>query len=263
MDIVVIGDTHFGSSVGLAPRKVTLDDGHVVNIKGYSKFILDCWEDFWEWVDKLLAGAPFILVHNGDVVDNQHHQTLQVLSGNTCTQKDIALEMMKPIVAKAKAYYQIRGTPAHTGEQAQLEEDIARSLKAVKEGKNASRYVLWVRMGNQIIHFAHHIPTSGSHAYKSSPAMRLMAQAFADAGEWGLKPPNIMIRSHVHDYIKVARANCQVAICPCWQAKTGFIWKKDTMTEPVLGGLVIRNGKDGVYIKERTYRIPRPKMVVL
>lgn len=263
-NIVTIADTHCGSSVGLAPPTVRLDDGHVVHIEGHSKFIWQCWGNFWDWVYDRLAGEPFVLVHNGDVVDNQHHGTLQVISGNPALQKSVAVRVLEPHTKKAAAYYQIRGTPAHTGEQAHLEEDIAKTLGAKGESADTlSRYELWVQLGKEIIHFAHHIPTSSAHAYKSSPAMRLMAQAFADAGEWGLKPPTMMVRAHGHDYIEVKRPNCRVVVCPCWQAKTGWIWKKDTISQPVIGGLLIRLGSEGVHVRERVYRIPRPDMICL
>jgi hypothetical protein len=260
-NIVVIGDTHCGSSVGLNPPRVLLDDGLEVVARGHSRIIWNYWQDFWKWVYQRLDGQPFVLVHNGDAVDNRHHHSLQLLAGSLATQKDIAQTVLEPHVKKAEAFYMIRGTPAHSGESAELEESLAKSLGAVPERGSYTRNELWVQLGKEVIHFAHHIPTSGSHAYKSSPAMRLMAQAFADAGEWGLRPPTMMVRSHVHDYIEVKRPNCRVVVCPCWQGKTGFIWKKDTITQPVLGGLLIRLGDEGVHVRERVYRLPRAKVV--
>jgi len=265
--IVVVGDTHFGSLVALAPPVIDCADGQQLIASNLQKLIWSYWCNFWNWTEDVLGGDPFILVHNGDMCDGRHHRCLQLADGGKLnTQQAIAEEVMTPHVKRAQAYYQISGTPAHAGESSEVEESVAKHLGAVKdtEGKRWTRQTLWVQTKTgEVIQFAHHIATSSAHAYKSSPAMRLMAQAFADAGERGLKPPNIMVRSHVHDYIEVKRQNCRVVVCPCWQAKTGFIWKKDTITEPVIGGLIIRQGEYGIHIREKTFTLPRPELIKL
>lgn len=261
--LVVIGDTHFGSTVGLLPPRVILPDGQKVAPSATQKRLWGYWKDFWHFVEQV-TGNDYILIHNGDLVDGRHHETLQVVSGALQWQQFVAEGCMREHVERAKAYYQIAGTPAHSGNGHETEEAAARALGAFKntDGRHVSQ-TLWIQYGGQVIHFAHHIPTSSAHAYKSSPSMRLIAQAFADAGERGLKPPNILVRSHVHDYIEVKRAGCRAVVCPCWQAKTDWVWKKDTISEPVIGGLVIKRGEYGVHIREFTRTLPRPTPIVI
>src|SRR6266550_5520723 len=73
-NIVIISDTHFGSGVALAQETI-LDDGQKVLPSPLQAKLWAHWLDFWSWVYTTLDGAPFTLVHVGDVVDGAHHKT--------------------------------------------------------------------------------------------------------------------------------------------------------------------------------------------
>jgi hypothetical protein len=263
--IVVIGDTHCGSDVGLMPPTVQLDGGQTVHASARQKWLWKSYQDFLAFAIKMTQDEPFAVVFNGDIVDGCHHQTLDLISGNMAFQQKVAVDTLGPIARKAALRIFIRGTAAHTGQQSEDEELVAKMLDG-RRNPETGQYT-WqaalMQLGNERVHFAHHIGTSSAHAYKSSPAMRLMAAAFAWAGETGNKPPTMLIRSHAHDYIEVKRSGCRVTVCPCWQWKTGWIWGKDTIGEPSIGGLVIRRGIEGVHIRERTYRGKQAKTIVL
>ncbi|KKK55381.1 hypothetical protein LCGC14_3075130, partial [marine sediment metagenome] len=78
-------------------------------------------------------GEDFILVHNGDIIDGIHHKSTTQISHNINDQKNLALEMLSPIVSlpHCKGYYQIRGTEAHAGQAQEYEENIAQQLGAI------------------------------------------------------------------------------------------------------------------------------------
>jgi hypothetical protein len=263
--LVVIGDTHFGSSVGLCPPTVRTGDGQTVVYSPFQRELWGYWREFWHaFVPKALEGKPYVLVHNGDLVDGNHHRTTQLVDGNVSIQQRIAEEVMAPLVANAVRYYQIAGTEAHSGSGGCLEETVAKHLGSVPDSTGRfARQELWVKMGGKVAHFAHHIATSSATAYKSSPLMRLMAQAFADAGEWGLRPPDLMVRSHCHDYTKVQRSNHTVVTCPSWQGKSGWLWSKETITNPVFGGLVITEGDWDLRVWQFVRRAKRAEEVTL
>ena len=259
-NIVVIGDTHFGSSIALMPEKFVTQDGLLVRPSAPQRQLLEWWREFERFALRITNGEPFITIHNGDIVDGDHHHCVQLVSNNRQAQRQMAEEFLEksPLIKRAEKVYFIAGTAAHAGQSNQDEEAIAKNLGGTRD--HLGRYCrqdLWVEMGKDLIQFAHHIGTTSSQAYKSSPAMRLMASMYGAAGEWGFRPPTIMIRSHAHDYVEVKRPNCRVVVCPAWQLKSDWVWGKDTASLPIIGGLVIRQGEEGVHIRE-FIRTPKP-----
>lgn len=257
-NIVVIGDTHCGSQAALMPPGFALADGQEVKQSRRQKELWGWWLEFWEFVARVTNGEPYILVHNGDQIDGAHHGCVQLVTNNVGQQRKMAEQLLKPQVAKAAAFYAIAGTAAHAGQSNSDEETVAEHLGSVPDADGRfCRQDLWIEMGKDLIQFAHHIGTTSSQAYKSSPAMRLMASMYGAAGEWGFRPPTIMIRSHAHDYVEVKRPNCRVIVCPAWQLKSDWAWGKDTASLPIIGGLVIKQGEEGVHVRE-FIRTPKP-----
>lgn len=256
-DIVVISDTHFGSSLALCPPGCLTDDGQPIGLSKLQRKLWAFWNDFWNWVDERLDGKPFILVHNGDIVDGDHHRTTTLLSANPAIQKRIATKALKEIINKSAGYYQIRGTEAHVGASACSEETIAEELGAVVDPESGahSRWDMWLEFGDELIHFSHHIGTTSSSAYESSAVQREIVAAFTDAGQWNRKPPSMLVRSHRHRYIEVKNHRGRGIVTPAWQAKTPFVFKIDRMRLPMFGGLMLRQGAEGVHVREKIYTI--------
>lgn len=256
-NIVGISDTHFGSQYSICPPKVKLDAGGFYTPSVIQRKLWTYWEDFWEWTYDHLDGAPFVLAHIGDVIDGQHHGSVDTVSGNLEDQTDIAVNALKPHVNKAHKYFQIRGTEAHSGKSAQEEEAIAKALGAERDKETGaySRYELTIKFGPEIVHFAHHIGTTTSTAYESSALMREIATAFVESGQWGVPPATIYVRGHRHRYMEVKARKTRIVVCPGWQAKTPWVHRIDRLRVPQFGGLIIRLGEEGVHIRERLYTI--------
>lgn len=259
-NIVVISDTHFGSTLGLCPSRHRLDDGGYYLPSNIQKKLWCYWTDFWKWTYARLDGAPFALVHNGDIIDGDHHKTSTIVSRNLKDQERMAVDVMAPHVEKAEMYFQLRGTEAHVGQSAEYEERVASQLGAEQDAdtEQFSTWELGMEFGPEIVHFSHHIGTTSSTAYEASAPMREITAAFVEAGQWGNRPPSILVRSHRHRYIEVKPANCRIVVTPAWQAKTPFVFKMDRMRSPMFGGLIIRSGVEGVHIRERIYTLTRP-----
>jgi hypothetical protein len=251
-NIVVISDTHFGSTLALCPPGVRLDDGARIERSVVQQKLWQHWTDFWGWVDNRLGGEPFILVHNGDIVDGSHHKTTTVHTDNPIIQQRLAVSAMKPIVDKCYKYFQIRGTEAHVGQSACLEESVAEILGAEQEQSTGaySRQDLWLNFGDELLNFCHHIGTTSSSAYESSAVQREIVAAFTDAGQWKKRPPSIVIRSHRHRYIEVKNHGGRGIVTPAWQAKTPFVFKIDRLRLPMFGGLILRQGEEVVLVRE-------------
>jgi hypothetical protein len=269
-NIVVVSDTHFGCQLAVCPEIVNLDGGGIYRASKYQKKLLGYWNYFWdEFVPSVIASEPFIFVHNGDVIDGVHHQSVTQISHNITDQVIIAIEMLKPIVKRAYRYYQIRGTEAHSGKSGQVEEGIAKSLGAIPdETGNASRYDLWLEFGNNKIltHFTHHIGTTNSAAYESTAVHKELIEAYTEAGRWGLKPPDLVIRSHRHRFYEVSvpslKTNAISVVTPAWQLKTPFVWKGGfgRASTPQIGGIIIREGTEvPVYIRHEIWSMERSR----
>jgi hypothetical protein len=261
-NIVCIGDTHCGSQAAIMPPGFRLRDGQTVEQSPAQIMLWHWWLEFWSFVDRVTHGEPYVLIHNGDQIDGAHHSCVQLITNNVDQQRKMFVQLMRARVKRASAFYCLCGTAAHVGQSSADEEAGAEILGAVPDKNgNHVRQDLWIKLGDDLIQFAHHIGTTSSQAYKSSPAMRLMAAMYGAAGEWGFKPPTIMIRNHAHDYVEVKRPNCRVVVCPAWQLKSDWMWGKDTASLPIIGGLVIKQGDEGVHIRE-FIRTPKPSIAI-
>ena len=263
-NIVVIGDTHCGSQAAIMPPGFRLHDGQTVVQSPRQRELWKWWGEFWgEWVPRVTKGEPFVLVHNGDIIDGAHHGCTQLVTSNVDDQRRMAEELLAPHVAKAVAFYCIAGTAAHAGQSNADEENVARTLGAQPDDHGIrARQDLWIDdFGGKRIQFAHHIGTTSSAAYKSSPMMRVITAQHTSAGEHGYRPPNFIIRSHAHDFVGVERANCSGYVCPAWQLKSDWVWGKDTTSLPIIGGLILRHGDEDVHVR-KFIRTPKPSRAV-
>ena len=270
---IIISDTHSGCGLALMPKKVRLDDGNIVYPSRIQKKLNYMWEYFWnEWVPEVTKEEPYVLIHNGDAIDGVHHNSKTQLTQNLTIQKDIALELLAPRVESklCQAYYHIRGTEAHVGKSAEDEEDLARQLGAKRnEDGQYARYDLWLAFGkknNMLAHFSHHIGTTNSAAYESTAVYKEMVEAYNEAGRWGDRAPDVVVRSHRDRQFETRIATKHgygiSLVTPAWQVKTPFVWKQGLgrSSTPQIGGYLIRSGdEDTIFTRFWVHRIERSK----
>jgi len=274
-NIVVISDTHCGCRLGLCPPSVALDDGGTYVHSKLQAKVWEMWKEFWgEWVPRVTKGEPFVVIHNGDVIDGNHHESVTQVSHNIGDQVAIAREVMHvPLnMPNCTGYYHIRGTEAHVGKSAQAEEGLAASLGASpnEEGQYA-RWELWVRLpSGPLVHFSHHIGTTSSAAYESTAVHKELVEAYNEAGRWGDEPPDCVVRSHRHRHYEIRIATTKgygiSTVTPGWQLKTPFVWKGTLgrTGTPQIGGILIRGGdEDPLFTRFKIWKIERSKEVQL
>ena len=265
-NIIVISDTHFGSSVAVAKEHM-LDDGGTYIPGPIQMKLADLWDDFWEWAYDLIKHESYTLVHNGDVVDGDHHHSTQVSSANLVVQESLAYDMLEPHAMSplCKHYFQIRGTGVHVGDAGETEERIAKRLNADRTGSDTfSRWELWLKSHDDLIHFSHHIGNTSSSAYESSAMRREMVSAYEDAGVWNRRPPTILVRAHTHRFIRVEDPKMIGIKLPAWQSKTAFVYKIDRLRGPMFGGIVIRTEPgQRASVAERIYTLKQTESVAI
>ena len=267
-NLIVVSDLHGGSRLGLckADGPVLLDEGVKYHASPIQQKMYALWLRFWnEWVPRVTKGEPYDVCVNGDAVEGKPHGSIASLSDNPDDQLSIARILLEPIVQNAQTFYVIRGTEAHVGKSGHMEETLAKQLGAKpNEIGQYARYELWIRVGKGLVHLVHHIGTTGRTHYETSAVQAEVAAMFTEAGRWGQKPPDFVVRSHRHRFIKVENPSelgmTIGAVTPGWQAKTPFAYRipGGRVSTPQFGGLIIRQGDEDVYMRHKVWTVDRP-----
>ena len=272
-NLILIGDTHIGDSLGLCHKDgARLDDGGHYLPNRLQKIVWNWWEEYWgEWVPFVTKGEPFAVVHMGDVIDYSHHHSTSIFSHNINDQMRAAYDIMHPVVELCEGrYYHLRGTEAHSGPSSVEEERLAHSLgaKPNQDGQYA-RYDLWLQVGSGLVNLMHHIGTCGSMASESTAVLRELTEAYQEAARWGTRPPDILARAHRHRNIEVRiitqNGFATAFTTPAWQLKTSYAWKiaGARQSTPQIGGSLIRSGDSDNYTRHRIWNIERTKEEII
>ncbi len=269
--LFAVADVHAGCRVGLCPSKgVRLDGDERYMPSSFQRKVWRWWLEFWAWAKTAARDEPFAVVFNGDALEGVHHKSNTQITANLAVQANIAYEILAPVVELCEGrYYHIRGTEAHGGASGEQEEALAQRLGAIpnKQGQYA-RDELWKYVGGKriLVHVLHAIGVTGSQAYESSALMSELVAAYAEAGRWNRRPPDVIVRSHRHRYCKVEgpshneRGTCVVT--PGWQGKTGFTFRLPgaRQSEPQFGGIMIRlSNEDEPYVRQKVWSFERSK----
>jgi hypothetical protein len=262
-NIVVVSDLHSGCRLALCPPgDIALDDGGTYRASKQQRWMYSKWKEFWEsWVPLVTMGEPFSVVHNGDVIDGSHHGSVTQISQNIADQREIAYSLLKPIVDLCEGrFYSVRGTEAHVNKSASDENEVAKRLGAIPndQGQN-SRWELRKMVGEALVDFQHHVGVSGSNHYESTAVHKELVEAFTEAGRWGARPPDVVVRSHRHRCIetRIPSSNGQAIsfVTAGWQGKSPFAYRiaGGRQASPQYGGSLIRWDAGGVFTRHMVW----------
>jgi hypothetical protein len=269
--IVVISDTHFGDQFGLCPPAVVLPDGGTYSPSRAQRKVWEMWKYFWvKWVPMATRGKPFAVVHNGDMIDNVHHGTVTPISHDKTVQRQIAIDVLSPIVAKCEGrFYCVGGTEAHAGQNWQDEEEIARAIQAKKYQGRFVNPELRMVVGRCHVQFCHHIGTTSSAPYETTAILGELVTAYTEAARWGGRRPDIIVRSHRHRNAMITIPTDKgygiSLVTAGWQLKTPFVHRMalGRHAPPQIGGTIIHQGNEEFYARHRIWHIPPPKEIRL
>lgn len=269
-NLVVVADLHCGCQLGLCPPEgITLDEGGRYTPSALQLKTWRNWREFWdEWVPRVTRGEPYAVLCNGDAIDGVHHNSVTQITHNLKDQRNIAYEVLAPIVSKAAGYIHIRGTEAHSGKSGQQEEALAQSLGA--EPNEQGQYAQWrvcLRVGRGLVLVSHNIGRTSSAAYETSAPQRALLNAIYRAAKANREIPDVVVRSHRHRHIetkiKTYKGYCRSCVTAGWQLMTPFGYRIDPDNPPELGGMLVRCGDEDVYTRHETWELEPPKEIVL
>jgi hypothetical protein len=260
LSICAIGDLHCGSHVGLFPPDFVDRAGSPIGQNVVQSYLWECWQHYCKraWATPCKA-----VVVNGDVIDGK-----QAKSGGIGAMPDLSdqrkaavtcLEYLMGGFTEKPALYFVRGTPYHVGNDGDDEESIAGMLHAEEyEGEGIgfrARAVLNLQVGQTLIHFAHHVAYSSVNAV--TPLGREIGRALKRAYA-GAPMPDLLVRSHVHQYGVATIGACQAVSLPCWQMPGSHIYKNNAHPLVDIGGAIIWVDPQvkGATVECRPYPLP-------
>jgi hypothetical protein len=199
---IFASDLHVNSTVALFPPRVTLDDGGSRDPSPYQRDLWGWWKEFCQDAARLPGRRILHLVGDIGELDTKK-RSVQLVTLNKADTIKLVLTVLEPILSVVDGVMVYRGTPAHTGKSAWLEETIASDLDhAIRPSEGAASW--W-----------HARPVSAGvrldvshHAGMGKKPWAKRGAAVAKAGEmtWEYMvdmqqpPPHVAIRAHNHTF---------------------------------------------------------------
>jgi hypothetical protein len=273
----VFSDIHCGSTVGLMGEPVLLDDENYFHPSKLQKWLWQEWNEAWKKASKIRKDADqFTLISLGDLTENIHHGTHQVISNQASIHTKVAIEALGvPLRLKPHAVHLIRGTGSHTGKGSSMEEGIARHLQVKgypvvedPDTKQLTSYRRRILIGDTLLDCAHHgragqrswTAKSYSSIYAKDIWVSQMEDCYRsmrqDPGNMveifkNMRPPDISLRGHHHRYVDSGPAEdygTRLVRSGCFQMPTEFIHRIAVETLPSIGIFLLAIRKSHVEV---------------
>jgi hypothetical protein len=226
---------------------VNLEDGGIYAPNKIQKFLFDAWRDCLDEAEHYLnqRDGHRRLILMGDLTEGYHHGTTQVISTNTSLQVGWALELMAEVMEIGfDDVLIIKGTKAHVGPSASLENGLAHAMQAElganvirdKEADQPTWYYWGGKMGGTRVDIAHHGRMGQRPWTKGNVVNNLAAEIFHNHSKHAArieletgKPqlqshPHLALRAHQHRYHDTYDASpTRLVATPSFQAPTEYI----------------------------------------
>ena len=225
--LVLTGDLHVNSTVALCPPKVELDDGGVYHASDKQLWIYERWVEFWNLAERLQREhkCKVTTVINGELADDNYHSTTQLISKHTGDMAKASLLLLEPVAEFSDELIVTRGSEAHSGRNASLDNALARSLGATRDSQG--QHARWLYRGvveGVRLDVAHHPGTGHARPWtKGADANRLAQMVMARYVQREMLPPHLAIRGHNHKPSdSYDNHPTRAIILPSWQLDTSF-----------------------------------------
>ncbi|UVF62265.1 metallophosphatase [Nitrososphaeria virus YSH_1032793] len=227
----IVSDIHCGSTMAVCTEKPVCEETGEYKPNALQREFCSIWN---ESIDELQQ-KPDICVINGEPIDGGNPKQLGNQSWST-SMLDQAIDSMKLLKRiPAKEYLFIRGSGYHVQVGGTpVESFIADKMNAKKYDtitgvESNSWYWANLEMNGKKFSFTHHTPYAKFFAYRATPLAKEMALMSLDAGR-SMKY-DVIVRSHVHYYMRVHSAHTIAFTTPAWKYPDGHL------TRGGLGGI--------------------------
>ena len=245
--VAIVGDLHVNSTVALRPPRFVKDDGDTSKASPQQTWIWRHWLAFWQEVGEVKErhDARLYAVFNGELADDLNHRSTQLVSRNTTDQLRMAQDTLKPALGIVDYVFVTRGTEAHSGPSACLDERIAEYIGAIPDPYGHHAWWNFIGdIGGVRFDIAHHSGHGHGRPWtRGGDANRLAADIVYRYAEQNVRVPDIVIRGHVHKPVDSYDNHITRAIVhPSWQLTNAFGHKLGGGWLPIGGMYVICNG---------------------
>lgn len=258
--IAVFSDLHAGSTVALLPPGFETIEGNRIEQTPLQAWLWECWSDAQAKLAAIAGTDPYALVLNGDLIEGTHHGTKQIISPDIGDHVAAALEIIRPLHAKAARTLIVRGTECHTGN---AEHAIAQALKL----PDAARDRLTIDIAGIRCVFRHHIGTTTRRGLSGTQLSMQLAEEQLEAACNGEPLPRVLCCAHRHVFGQYKDNKGLCVVSPPWQGLSRFAHKvvSQARTKPGLFILDWRHVPDGELpiVHARTYDTPHPEAIAL
>lgn len=260
--LVVLSDTHCNHTVGLCLPQVKTGDGDYSTAGVIRRWVFHQWESVLEEIEKKKRGELWTIL-NGDIVEADSKQRSgQLISRDKTEIANTAHDVLLPLMEMSKGVYVLRGTEAHTGVNASVEEEFAQKFDNVIENKETNKHTWWhlplVFSGVKMDIMHHPKGNGGGRPYNSQSGVdRLASDTLFEAANEQADIPDLVIRSHLHGYKDSGSAfRTRAIITPAFCLLTAYGYRIGLSHDGELGAVLI-HCENGQYEVEPITRKPR------
>ena len=266
--VYIVSDIHDGAVTAICSEDpvVTEQGGNPYKPNKLQKELKHIWD---EAIDEL-EQKPNLCVVNAEPVDGANKKQI---GNKSCTTSlyDQAVDSKKILSEiPAKEFMFVRGSGYHVQiDGTPIESFIAEMMNGVKysslEGlQNNSWYWANVDINGKIFSFTHHLPYAKFFAYRATPLAKEMALMALDKGR-SMKY-DVLVRSHVHYYMRVHSAHTIAFTTPAWKYPDGHLTRAglggifpdigsmEVIVEPN-GEIIIREHITELRNKQKVYKV--------
>lgn len=244
--VVVVSDLHAGSTLALLPPGFVTLEGSPVHQNAIQKWLWECWLKAGEWIDNLVGSDPWALVFLGDLTENVHHRTTQVVSPDFADHIEAARQLASPLAKKATKTFVVRGTNCHV-----LNAEVAIARQIGGEHNADLGIPVWDRLtldvsGTRCV-FRHHIGSTVRRGLAGTQLSMQLAEEQVESAANGEDIPRVLCCAHRHKFGVYEDNSGMCVVSPCWQGLTNFAHKivSPARTTPGVFALDWRNAHTG------------------
>ena len=245
-----LSDLHCGSTVSLFPPNFKTSEGYLVGHNSLTGWIWECWRDVLRYTRELAKTHKVNVLVNGDLIEGDHHHTVEIWSRDMADHADAAYQSLYPLAEIAERFVVVRGTECHTEK---YETGIAEAL-------GGECYANWEEtIGGTRVRVFHHMPATAKESSKANGLGTELANQQLAACRAGHQMPRLLIMAHRHVYGWYDDGDQASMATHAWQTLTRYGDRVVRSNNVHIGATLLRFDGGGALpevAKSFRYRLP-------